>query len=247
IKQFAKQRDVEHFAVIPIPLSPLKDIQGFEYEPGYEYQIRISETSYLDYNMSEPAWTEYKILSVISKEKKKSENLPDNFIPVWYYEQYCLFIDSEYRFAIDADEIKVIEDDIKTNPMVTLGGLRCCIEPKWEKWFLLDDDKKTTAQGYLKKVSKDYTEFPESYKILPPDGNALGYMQWEFINDNDPAVNDMKYDIFICSSTKNRSSNSNSVPWLYKELTEYYKNKYPEAGVKTVVVCFPTEYLKAFC
>lgn len=33
------------------------NIGKFEYEEGYEYQIRISETSYLDYSMRDPAWT----------------------------------------------------------------------------------------------------------------------------------------------------------------------------------------------
>ena len=45
-----------------------ENIGKFEYEEGYEYQIRISETSYLDYSMRDPAWTEYELLEVISKE-----------------------------------------------------------------------------------------------------------------------------------------------------------------------------------
>lgn len=62
------------------------EIAKFEYEEGYEYQIRISETSYLDYRMGDPAWTEYELLEVISKEHKNSENLPPHFIPNWYFE-----------------------------------------------------------------------------------------------------------------------------------------------------------------
>lgn len=45
-------------------------IDGFEFEKGYEYKIKISETSYLDYRMGQPAWTEYDLLDVLSKEKK---------------------------------------------------------------------------------------------------------------------------------------------------------------------------------
>ena len=44
-------------------------IDGFEFEKGYEYKIKISETSYLDYRMGQPAWTEYDLLDVLSKEK----------------------------------------------------------------------------------------------------------------------------------------------------------------------------------
>ena len=42
----------------------------------YEYKIKISETTFLDYSMGEPAWTEYELLETISKEKKVSEDLP---------------------------------------------------------------------------------------------------------------------------------------------------------------------------
>lgn len=62
----------------------LSGVQDFDYEVGYEYKILISETNFLDYNMGEPAWTEYKLLKVLSKEKKDSEELPDNFIPDWF-------------------------------------------------------------------------------------------------------------------------------------------------------------------
>lgn len=62
----------------------LSGVQDFDYEVGYEYKILISETNFLDYNMGEPAWTEYKLLKVLSKEKKDSEELPENFIPNWF-------------------------------------------------------------------------------------------------------------------------------------------------------------------
>lgn len=59
-------------------------VQDFDYESGYEYVIRISETNYLDYTRGTPAWSEYKLIETISKEQKNSEGLPDNFIPDWY-------------------------------------------------------------------------------------------------------------------------------------------------------------------
>lgn len=61
-------------------------IGGFEYESGYEYRIRISETDYLDYTMATPAWTEYDLLEILSKEKKNSDGLPEHFIPEWFSE-----------------------------------------------------------------------------------------------------------------------------------------------------------------
>ena len=34
--------------------------------------------------MGEPAWTEYELLEVLSKECKESEDLPEDFIPDWF-------------------------------------------------------------------------------------------------------------------------------------------------------------------
>lgn len=67
---------------------PFVYIGKFDYESGYEYQIRISQTNYLDYNMGDPAWSEYELLEILSKERKDSEGLPDSFIPSWYEEEF---------------------------------------------------------------------------------------------------------------------------------------------------------------
>ena len=76
-------------------------IGGFEYVEGYEYRIRISETSYLDDRRGDPAWTEYKLMEVVYREKKDSEGLPLNFIPAWYFGQ-GMYIDPDFVYATDA-------------------------------------------------------------------------------------------------------------------------------------------------
>ena len=78
----------------------LASIEGFEYESGYEYILRISMTDYLDYSMGEPAWTEYALIEEISKEAKASENVPDNFIPEWFFEQHCADLD-DYAYKVN--------------------------------------------------------------------------------------------------------------------------------------------------
>ena len=77
----------------------LPSISGFEYESGYEYILRISRTDYLDYSMGEPAWTEYALIEEISKEAKASENVPDNFIPEWFFEQHCADLDESGKIV----------------------------------------------------------------------------------------------------------------------------------------------------
>ena len=36
--------------------------------------------------MATPAWTEYDLLEILSKEKKNSDGLPEHFIPEWFSE-----------------------------------------------------------------------------------------------------------------------------------------------------------------
>lgn len=101
------------------------NIGKFEYEEGYEYQIRISETSYLDYSMRDPAWTEYELLEVISKEHKDSENLPPHFIPDWYFEQRCPYINPEFAYAIEADQKMRLKMTLK--PMQPINSEACVV------------------------------------------------------------------------------------------------------------------------
>ena len=216
----------------------LPSIEGFDYEPGYEYTIRISETSYLDYSMGEPAWTEYRLIETISKEKKASEGVPDSFVPDWSHEGYFAKIDARFRYYVDADNKAAIEEDINSNPMVTFNGLHCHIDRGWTQWFLLDDYENIAMKGFIKKKDKEPADFPETYKNLEPDGTVMGYMEWSFIIGNNPEDegNVIKYDVFLCSPTRSKSVGPALVPWFYKDLTQYYNEKYPEAGVRTVVV-----------
>ena len=216
----------------------LGEIKGFEYEPGYEYTIRISETNYLDHSMGEPAWTEHELMEVISKEKKISDDIPDNFIPDWFYTEYCTSIDTDFGYYIDAGNKNVIEEDLSSNPMITFGGLHCYMDKNWTNWFLVNDKKEIGMLGFIKKENKESADFPEAYKNLKPDGTIIGTMEWTFIIGYDPEneENAIKYDIFICNPSKSKSVGSESVPYFYKDFTQYYQEKYPEAGVKTVAV-----------
>lgn len=220
-------------------------IGKFEYEEGYEYQIRISETSYLDYSMGDPAWTEYLLLEVISKERKDSENLPPHFIPNWYFEQYCPYINPAFVYAIEADQKEVIENDLKIDDTYKFGGLRYYMSfSRTDNWFLLDDDMHTVGHGVLIRRSKELTEFPESYKLLPPESKVVGYGEFNFVTGNDTENVVMQYDVFL--SAQNRSKDvalQNVGIWLYKDLTAYYQSKYPAADVKAVVIRYEVKNL----
>lgn len=220
-------------------------IGKFEYEEGYEYQIRISETSYLDYNMGDPAWTEYELLEVISKERKNSENLPPHFIPDWYFEQRYPYINPEFAYAIEADKKEDIENELKTDATYKFGGLRYYIAfPIVDNWFLLDDDMHIVNQGFLIGRGKEPTEFPESYKLLPPESKVTGYREFNFVTGDDMEDSVMQYDVFISAQNRSRDVAPQDVDiWLYKDLTAYYQNKYPEANVKAVVIRYMVKNL----
>ena len=222
-------------------------IGKFEYEEGYEYQIRISETNYLDYRMGEPAWTEYELLEVISKKRKDSENLPPHFIPDWYFEQHCPYIDPEFAYAIDADKKEDIENDLKTDATYKFGGLRYYITfTGIRKWFLLNAYMHTIDKGTLITRTKDITEFPDIYKLLPPESKITSYVGFYFVKGDDIEDSVMQYDAFIYAQNRSRGfapAPKNVDIWLYKDLTAYYQNKYPEANVKAVVIRYTVEKL----
>lgn len=220
-------------------------IGKFEYEEGYEYQIRISKTSYLDYNMGDPAWTEYELLEVISKERKDSENLPPHFIPDWYFEQRCPYINPEFAYVIEADQKDEIENDLKTDATYKFGGLRCYIAfTGTRKWFLLDADMHIVNQGFLISRGKGPTEFPESYKLLPPESKVSGYGEFYFVKGDDIEDSVMQYDAFISAQNRSRDLAPQNVDiWLYKDLTAYYQSRYSEANVKAVVIRYTVKIL----
>lgn len=65
------------------PLNP-GSVRGFDYEEGYEYELLVKETQYLDYSVSDAAWSEIDLIKIVSKIEMESEELPTDFIPEWY-------------------------------------------------------------------------------------------------------------------------------------------------------------------
>ena len=51
-------------------------IEGFNYEPGLEYNVKVEKTA-IENPPVDGSSIRYKLIKVISKEKKQSENLPE--------------------------------------------------------------------------------------------------------------------------------------------------------------------------
>lgn len=213
-------------------------IAGFEYEKGYEYKIKVSETTYLDYAMGNPAWTERDLLEVISKEQKESEGLPLHFIPDAYYKSIPL---PEYRYAVDAENKLLIEEDLKENSLLPTKYhyMLCHSGEGYLKWMGLQDANHIFGPYVAKKTDKKPEEMPESYKLLPPNGNVNGAMEWTLLDESGNATDYPPFDVFIGYYSKTKSAMpAYDMLCFYKDLTQHYQDKYPEAGVKTVVVSY---------
>lgn len=91
---------------------------------------------------------------------------------------------------------------------------------------MIDTEHEMVATGYMKTISKDFTEYPDSYRLLPPEGSILGSGEVTFIANQGYDITIPPYDGFI---------NNRTTLLLYKDVTQYYRNKYPDAGVNTVV------------
>lgn len=213
-------------------------IAGFEYEKGYEYKIKVSETTYLDYAMGDPAWTERDLLEVISKEQKEAEELPLHFIPDAYYKRIPL---PEYRYAVDAENKLLIEEDLKANSLLPTKYhyMLCHSGEGYLKWMGLQNVNHIFGPYVAKKTDKKPEEMPESYKLLPPNGNVNGAMEWTLLDESGNATDYSPFDVFIGYYSKTKSAMpAYDMLCFYKDLTQHYQDKYPEAGVKTLVVSY---------
>lgn len=211
-------------------------IQDFNYEEGYEYHIKISKTTYLDYRKGDPSWTEYKLLEVISKEKYDSEGLPDNFLSSDYN---CLNV--EFRYVIEADEKDEVEKRLKNNSPLFMCK-QFVFNKEFTEFAMLNEDSEylVLADGKLIRETNDNENFPDSYKLIPLEGQVAATEQWTFICDFITYKAALTMDAFIVdlSESTDNSGDMRSQIWLYQDMTQYAQEAFPEAGVKTVVVSY---------
>lgn len=188
--------------------------------------------------MGTPAWTERELLEVISKDKKDSENLPLHFIPEAFYENIPL---PQYRYAVEADNKDLIEQDLKDNSLIPLDyhDMLYRGEDNFLRCIALHDSDKVLGPYIIQTKNKAPEEMPESYKILPPDAQIAGYGEWTFLDEAETPIDNLSFDVFMGYATQTKDvDRTPSAIYLYKDLTEYYKTKYPEANVKTVVISY---------
>lgn len=215
--------------------SQFPTVRGLEYERGYEYRISISETHYLDPRRCPSEWTEYKLLEILSKEKKESDGLPSNFLTEQGYVPYPISV----AYAIDAEQKEAIEDDLNNQPRLFRGSF--FFNKNVTNWALFDENMGALAHGSLEKKLIEEAEVPTVFGLLPPEGQVVATMWWVFNYIGRTYNTEHLYYAYLTQTAasagtrENASSHFNRI-WLYEDWTNYYEAKYPEAHVKAVVV-----------
>ncbi len=211
-------------------------IQDFNYEEGYEYHIKISETTYLDYREGDLSRTEYKLLDVISKEKHDSEGLPDNFLSRDYNS-----LNAEFSYVIEADEKDEVEKRLMNNSPLFMCK-QFVFNKEFTEFAMLNEDNKylVLADGKLKIETNDNDNFPDSYKLIPLEGEVAATEQWTFLIDLITHKAGLTMDAFIVNlpGSTGDSGDMRSQIRLYHDMTQYAQEAFPEAGVKAVVVSY---------
>lgn len=232
-------------------------IGGFEYEEGTEYRIRISETDYLDHSMGTPSWTERELLEIISESDKESEGLPDHFIPEWFIEGRFV---PEYRYAIEATDKAGTDKFFKDNNPFPEDGKCLLYGAGLTKWMMLDASGDIIAKGVISRKDKESSDFPDVYKILPPEGGQVyAYMEWTFLDEKGEKEMWPPFDVLIAEASSGRSfspfsgGNRSDVPqtkeaplrtwtpYLYIDLTDDCRAQFPESGVTAAVASLELE------
>lgn len=196
-------------------------ITGFEYEHGYEYELLVEKTTLAE-PPADASNITYRLKEIISQA------VPSSVLSI------------QTVFAVDAEQKDLIETDLKNNLPIPDGcsyvmnfGSPIIVVPAQGTCAVVDADNTLLASGTISWVSNgiypDIPELPASYKLLPVDAQIISCMKWTF----DISGTKQVYDMFLVEKLQDHLCVYHF--WLYEDLTEYYKMKYPDAGVKGVV------------
>lgn len=191
-------------------------IEGFEYQSGYEYKLRVRITPFN--NPSSNGSTErYELIEIISQNK---------IVPLF---------NIQLMYAVDAEQKDIIENDLKNNSSFFVGG-SYLFNYELTAWTLLDANNVPIESGTLQRKSNFplETPLPASYQLLQPDEQIATYAIWFFssISRSEQIVH--PYDVIITLMPGGGRDPYYRL-WFYEDLTNYYKTKFPNAGVKGVV------------
>ncbi len=148
--------------------TPVNAIEGFEYEEGYEYRLKVDAMPSGD-NPS------VKVLEVVLKEGKTSENLPKSFIDT--------FAPIEVSYFVDADDKDTIESDLLSNPDIP-WDCHYSFTEGMSQWLLADASQKPLMYGDLVRGTVESSEIPEVFKMFPLEEQMVSTMKFVFVHNS---------------------------------------------------------------
>ena len=175
---------------------------------GYDYKLKVKVTP-LENPSTDGSTVRYELREIIFQHKAPFK--------------------IQLTYAVDAELKSIIEDDLRNTSSHLVGS--GYVFEELSTWTLVDADYTTLLSGMYQRENGSQAELPASYKLLPPNEQIVTYVKWTLIFPSGSEQMIRWYDAII---TQIAGSSFNRL-WFYEDLTEYYKTKYPDAGVKGVV------------
>ncbi len=201
-------------------------IIGFQYEKGYKYELKVEKTV-LSNPPADGFSVEYRLLDVVSKKF-------DGYSIAFKYQ-----IDADDTWAIESDLLSAKEDMSKGFYMIYQGFLKNIPLSIFE---LVDANGESKFKYGIEMRKADAID--HKYSSFLPEGQIVWAGDWILHESvEDEGVDNLFVILERVSGFTVRSEQPLYVRhWLYKDMTEHYRELYPEANVRSVIVVQDNEY-----
>ena len=176
------------------------------------------------------------VITVIDDNSGKSI---DCSLTILDYKQQFKIV--EILYLVDAGVKDVIEADLLENTPFTIGSSFIFSTNSDAAVVINDpDDKQILSGTHTSQIINNIDDIPEVYKTFPPDNQILGGMQRIYMVFGENSIVFDKFTVKGLYSTYSSVIVSPHHFFFYEDLTDYYKDKYPEAEVKGVARAYIT-------
>ncbi|WP_106831659.1 hypothetical protein [Parabacteroides pacaensis] len=144
----------------------------------------------------------------------------------------------DIRYGVEADRSEIILADLKEQELYPIGS--CFVPASFSltkgasgEWTIFDSDAKEIDKG-LYTVTEVRGTIPEAYmRLIPIKEQLITWGTCQVDLGNRKHI----YSIILgqVPGTTGNHAPSYANFYLYEDLTDYYKTKYPDAGVKAIV------------
>lgn len=153
----------------------------------------------------------------------------------------------EVEFVVNAPQIReAIEQDLKANP--PFGGSKkyqfiiksySTLSPLYMLYAVNPEDDKS-ADGYILDIAGK-VEYKDNYRLFPTASGLAWYKENIVPVDTKDGKPVATYDVFIQQPIP--ASTVHSKMYFYEDLTEKYRQKFPNEDIHAVVRCLVLSYV----